>query len=334
MLTHIAPSETLGHPPLFVVGCGRSGTTMLRLMLDSHPDLAIPGEGHFIPFSQKILHEFVGPNGELDSEALARRLINTVHFRRWAVPDEVAMGRVRALRDPDFAGVVEALYMSYAELHGKVRWGDKTPIYVRHIPLLAELFPAARFVHVIRDGHDVALSYLSVPWGPATIWEVAQKWKRDVSAGRAGGEDLGPKRYLEIRYEDLVADPGAELSRLCSFGDLPFDERMLSYHDDADRRLQVQPASTEFHRSATKPPTAGIRDWRNQMPQAHVEAFEALAGDTLLEFGYEVRRPVASRTRRAEAAFRDRLLDLRIAGSRKKNRALRKWSRATDVSSD
>lgn len=324
----------VGHPPLFVVGCGRSGTTMLRLMLDSHPDLAIPGEGHFIPFTHKILHRFVGPEGELDVGALARRLIDTVHFRRWDVPDDVALGRVRALRDADFPGVVEALYMSYADINGKVRWGDKTPIYVRHIPLLAELFPSARFVHVIRDGHDVALSYLSVPWGPSTIWEVAQKWKRDVSAGRSAGDSLGPGRYLEIRYEDLIADPGAELERLCSFAALPFDERMLNYYNDAGSRLQVQPASTEWHRSATKPPTAGIRDWRSQMPPEQVEAFEALAGETLLELGYEMQTPVATRTRRAEAAFRDKLLDLRTAGSRTKNRALRRWSGGANVSSD
>jgi hypothetical protein len=334
MRARTGANESAGHPPLFVVGCGRSGTTMLRLMLDTHPDLAIPGEGHFIPFTHKILHRFVGPEGQLDSEALTHRLLNTVHFRRWGVPDEMALRRVRALHRADFAGIVEALYLSYADLTGKARWGDKTPIYVRHIPLLAELFPSARFIHVIRDGHDVALSYLSVPWGPSTIWEVAQKWSRDTSAGRSAGGYLEPHRYLEIRYEDLVSDTEIELERLCSFGDLRFDERMLDYHSDAGVRLQVQPAKTRFHRSATRPPTAGIRDWRSQMSEGQIEAFEALAGNTLLEFGYEVRRPIATKTRRAEAALRDKLLDLRTAGSRTKNRALRKWSGVTNPPSD
>jgi hypothetical protein len=334
MRGRMGAEQSAEHPPLFVVGCGRSGTTMLRLMLDTHPDLAIPGEGHFIPFTHKILHRFVGAEGQLDSEALTHRLINTVHFRRWGVPDEMVLRRVRALHDADFPSIVEALYMSYADLRGKARWGDKTPIYVRHLPLLAELFPSARFIHVIRDGHDVALSYLSVPWGPSTIWEVAQKWSRDTSTGRSAGGNLGPYRYLEIRYEQLVSDPETELKRLCSFGDLSFDKQMLDYHSDAGGRLQVQPASTEFHRSATKPPTTGIRDWRSQMSSAQVEAFEALAGDALLELGYEVRKPIATKTRRAEAALRDKLLDLRTAGSRTKNRALRKWSGVTNSPSE
>jgi hypothetical protein len=316
-------------PPLFIVGCGRSGTTMLRLMLDSHPDMAIPGEGHFIPFTHKILDRFRRSDGSLDAEGLGRRLIDTVHFRRWEVPDEVALRRIRALRNPEFPAVVEALYMSYADMTGKTRWGDKTPIYVRHIPLLADLFPTARFVQVIRDGHDVALSYLSVPWGPSTIWEVAQKWRRDVTTGRSSGEKLGPERYLEVRYEDLIAGPGAQLERICSFAELSFDDRMLDYHKDAGSRLQVQSASTEFHRSATKPPTVGIRDWRSQMPPSQIEAFEALTRDTLVDLGYEVQTPATSGARRVEAAFRDKLLDLRVAGSRTKNRALKRWSNAT-----
>jgi Sulfotransferase family len=326
--------RAIGHPPIFVVGCGRSGTTMLRLMLDTHPELAIPGEGHFIPFTHKILHRFVGPEGRLDTEALTHRLISTVHFRRWGVPDEMALRRVRALHDPDFPSIVEALYLSYADLTGKSRWGDKTPIYVQHIPLLAELFPAARFIHVIRDGHDVAMSYLSVPWGPSTIWEVAKKWSRDASTGRRAGGKLGPYRYLEIRYEELVAHSETVLKRLCSFGSLSFDRQMLDYHSNAGGRLQVRLASKKYHRSATKPVTAGIRDWRSQMPKSQIEAFEALAGDTLMEFGYELWRPTASRTRRAEAALRDKLLDLRVAGSRTKNRALRKWSGVSNLSSD
>jgi hypothetical protein len=331
---HESTTGTTDYPPLFVVGCGRSGTTMLRLMLDSHPQLAIPGEGHFIPYTHKILRRFITPEGTLDAEAVAVRIMRTTHFRRWEVPDEVALRRVRKLSNPNFGDVVEALYMSYADLHGKLRWGDKTPIYVRRIPLLAELFGSARFVHVIRDGHDVALSYLSVPWGPSTIWEVAQKWTRDVSAGRLAGEALGPRRYLEIRYEDLVASPEVELTRLCEFGDLPFERRMLDYHSDAGTRLQVQPNTTEFHRSATKPPTAGMRDWRTQMPASQVEAFEAVAGGLLQQLGYERRNAALTRAGRAQAATHGKLLDLKAAGSKAKKRVLRARSSNTEVLPD
>jgi hypothetical protein len=309
------------HPPLFVVGCGRSGTTMLRLMLDSHPDLAIPGEGHFITYNHKIKRRFMTPQG-LDAEALARRIIGTIHFARWEVPEEFALSRVRALQDPGFADVVEALYMSYADFKGKVRWGDKTPIYVLQIPLLARLWPSARFVHVIRDGHDVALSYLSVPWGPSTIWQVARKWVRDVTAGRDAGAALGPDRYLEVRYEDLISSPEAELQKICALADLPFTSQMLNYHNDAGTRLQVQPETTEYHRSATKPPTKGMRDWRVQMSPAQINAFEAVAGDLLATLGYERWNSTVSIAKRAEVAARWKLLDLKAAGSKAKKKVL------------
>ena len=314
------------HPPVFVVGCGRSGTTMLRLMLDSHPDLAIPGEGHFIPFAYRGRHKHIS-GGLLDAEGLARKIMRGLHFRRWEVPSELVLDRVRALENPNFASVVEALYMSYAELHGKVRWGDKTPVYVRVIPLLAELFPAAVFIHVIRDGRDVALSYLSVPWGPTSIWQAARKWKKDVSAGRGAAADLGAARYVELRYENLVADPSAELRRLCSFAGLSFEERMLGYHSDAVDRLQAGPGAADYHRSAFAPPTAGLRDWRTQMAPADVESFEAVAGDLLSELGYERRRSVVTRAKRAEVAARGNLLAARTVGSKLKKKLLREGVR-------
>jgi len=308
-----------GYPPLFVVGCGRSGTTMLRLMLDSHPDLAIPGEGHFIPFAYRKLPAFTSPAG-LDAEGLARQIMRGLHFRRWQVPVEFVIDRVRGLENPDFSSVVEALYMSYAEFHGKVRWGDKTPVYVRLIPMLADLFPTARFIHMIRDGRDVALSYLSVPWGPTTVWEA------DVSAGRAAGASLGDDRYLEVRYEDLVADPSGELQKLCSSSALDFDTRMLAYHRDAIDRLQCGPDATEYHRSAATPPSQGLRDWRSQMKASDVASFEAVAGETLTQLGYERRLPAVTRAKQAEVFARSAALDIKIAGSKVKKRAFRRFA--------
>jgi hypothetical protein len=294
---------------------------MLRLMLDSHPSLAIPGEGHFIPYARKRLRRFKSPDG-VDGEGLARTIVRGLHFQRWNIPTEFVLERVRALKDPGFADVIELFYLSYAEFHGKSRWGDKTPLYVRFIPMLADLFPEARFVHVIRDGRAVALSYMSIPWGPSTVWQAAAKWRADVTAGRRAGDSLGRDRYIEVRYEDLVSDPQLELRKICDFSALEFDEAMLTYHEDALRRLQCGPDATDFHRSAAAPPTAGLRDWRSQMPAADVEAFEAVAGAELAQLGYERRSPDVSRFKRIEVFTRARAIDLKVAGSKMKKRAL------------
>lgn len=299
-------------PPVFVVGCGRSGTTLLRLMLDSHPDLAIPGESHFVPTLWRARGHYIA-DGVLDVDRLVGAIVRSREFHQWGVPEELARRRVQDLRPTTFGGVLEAVYLAYADHRGKRRWGDKTPQYVRIIPLLHELFPDARFVHIIRDGRDVALSYLSVPWGPRDIWTAARKWRRDVSAGRTAGSALGPERYLEITYERLVAEPKQTLEEVCAFAALPFDERMLQHHRDADRRLEAPADETEFHAASTRAVTSGLRDWRSQMSPAHVMSFEAVAGPLLSDLGYERRHvslPVGSRIR---AALRMRALDVSVA---------------------
>ncbi|MBI4259824.1 MAG: sulfotransferase [Actinobacteria bacterium] len=305
------PSPPAG-PPVFVVGCGRSGTTMFRLMLDSHPEVAVPGESHFVPGLWRRRRRYVR-DGRLDPRALAAALVATPHFGNWGIPAGAVWRRVDALEGAGFPEVVEAAFMAYADRHGKVRWGDKTPIYVLSIPLLARLFPGARFVHLIRDGRDVALSYLSVPWGPESIWDAAAKWRRDVGAGIRDGRPLGAERYLEVGYDDLVADPEGVLARVCAFAGLEYSPRMLEYHRDGEERIQSPPSGVPFHARAARPPTRGARDWRTEMAEADVMAFEAAAGDLLEELGFERRHERLPAGIRAQAAAR--LAGIRTRGA-------------------
>ncbi|MEX2459647.1 MAG: sulfotransferase [Actinomycetota bacterium] len=275
----------MGETPFFVVGCGRSGSTMLRLMLDAHPELAVPGESHFIPPLWRSRRRYVR-GGRLDATGLARDIARTPHFGHWKIPAEPFFARVEALEDATFAGVVEQAFLANAEHHGKRRWADKTPIYVRRVELLAELWPEARFVHLIRDGRDVALSYLGVPWGPRSVSRAAWKWRRDVSAGRAAGPVLGADRYLELRYEELVADPGEALRRLCGFVELEFHPSMLEHHAVVDRDRLAPATGIPFHARAAGPVEARARDWRTDMAPRDVAGFEAVAGGLLEDLGY------------------------------------------------
>jgi len=159
------------------------------------------------------------------------------------------------------------------------RYADKTPHYVSHLSLLAARFPEARFVHVVRDGRDVALSLLEVPWGPDTIKEAALHWRRRVLEGRAAG--LPGNRYREVRYEALVADPERELRALTAWLELDYDASMLAY---PDRALTVP--HPEHHRRLGLAPTPGLRDWRRDIDSDDAARFEAVAGDALAELGY------------------------------------------------
>lgn len=277
------PAEPAG-PPFFVVAAARSGTTLLRVMLDRHPMLAIPGEGHFIPHLWSTRERY-GRSGVVERpEVWLTDLAKHPSFRFWNLPIEDVRVELDGRTALGFAEAVDAAYRAYARKAGKPRWADKTPDYIDHLPLLADLFPAARFVHMIRDGRDVALSTIDLKRFHRRAATCAHFWSRQVGGAMRQGKELGPDRYLELRYEDLLDEPERELRRLCAFVDLPFEEALLE-HDEHD--LEKLPERFRpIHSRLALPPTKGLRDWRSQMPPSEVAEFEAVAGAQLSAAGY------------------------------------------------
>jgi hypothetical protein len=184
----------------------------------------------------------------------------------------------------------------YAEQQGKRRWGDKTPNYVRLIPVIAGLLPEARFISVVRDGRDVALSIISMWWGPSSIEEAAAWWQELVLAARAAARS---QPCVQVRYEDLVQDPQRELKRLCQFIELDYRPQMLQTRTRAREYLDQlhdltdPPVSAAARRSINlqlaEPPSAShVGRWRSDMSDEDRRRFEAIAGHTLEALGYEV----------------------------------------------
>jgi Sulfotransferase family len=308
--------------PVFIVGCGRSGTTMLMLMLDRHPQLAIPTESHFIMHQWRQRRSMVA-GGSFQADVLTKRILQSDHFRRWDVPEEIVWHNVHALDKPGFADVIRAVFLAYAATQGKPRWGDKTPVYVHELDLLARLFPDARFIHIIRDGRDVALSYSShesAPWGPMNVSQAALKWRRDVNAGRRSGALLGGSRYIEVRYESLVDDAQGQLEAVCRFLDLPFEQAMLKPDERGELKLRhyLRHNRPAYSRSL-EAPIRGARDWRWQMPASDARDFESVAGDLLTLLEYERRFPHISPLRRVRASGQILTYDLHRLGSRTKS---------------
>jgi hypothetical protein len=149
------------------------------------------------------------------------------------------------------------------------------------------MFPEGRFIHLIRDGRNGALSYVKERFGPKTVGEAAIWWKRAVVTGRNAGKRLGDGRYREIRYETLVESPEATLRDLSEFIDVSFNEGMLRYFDRADDFLSGPDLDASAHQNLRRAPTANIRDWREEMSREDVAVFESIAGDLLSELGYE-----------------------------------------------
>jgi Sulfotransferase family len=287
-------------PPLIVLGVRRSGTTLLRVMLDRNPALAVPDESYFVPQLARRHRGRIDPTAFVDD---LRRLPTLVE---WELSPDAVGSRLRV--GMSVGEAIRAVFEAYAAERGKPRWGDKTPLYMQSLPLLERLFPEARYVHLVRDGRDAALSFLAVPegimttgWGhPRDAAGFACQWASEVHAGRALGERVGRERYLEVRYEALVAGPEAELRRVCDFARLDYDDAMLGYVGQTDA------ARKEHQRRLEEPPRVGVRNWRTEMPPTDIAAFEAIAGDLLAELGHEVSRPGRDRRRLAAYAAKTR----------------------------
>lgn len=296
----MSTSERALSPAPFVVGVNRSGTTLLRLMLDAHPDLAIPPETHFVP---ELIETFgAGPAepGRMAAAIAAGREWSDFGFSE----DELAAA-ISAEAATGAAGAVRAFFRLYAHRAGKPRWGDKTPAYGRSMTAIAGTLPEARFVHVIRDGRDVLLSIREHSDRRRPAERVAERWRSRVVDAREQARSL--PHYREVRFERLVSDPEPVLREICELIALPWSPAMLAHHRGAATRMEEMrrelPPSAERQalgverrmathaRAVEAPDPTRAERWRRDLSDEDRRRFESVAGELLQELGYETGEP-------------------------------------------
>jgi hypothetical protein len=267
--------------PVFIVGMNGSGTTMLLDCLGRHPELyAFPEETRLIPYLMAREASY----GDLSMDENFRRLWDEVRslpvFREANGNVPVPLPDNWRDRRRGLASILDAVFRHFAANQGKLRWAEKTPQHVQHIEALAAMFPRARFLHVIRDGRDCAVSFHR-RWfrrPELTIF----RWKKVVAMGMAQGGKIGPSRYLEVRYEDLTAHPEPALRAICGFLDLPFDAAVL----ESDQPYLVADPGGDG---------GGLRvnsgKWQRYFSERTRERLERIAGGMLARCGYETTRP-------------------------------------------
>lgn len=282
-------------PAPFIVGVGRSGTTLLRLMLDAHPEICIPPETGFIP---AVL------NHSGNSTEARREFVKVItEFETWPDFNFSSEEFYHAVNtDPfELSAGIRAFYWLYAARFAKRRWGDKTPAYSGQMTRIEAVLPEAHFIHVIRDGRDVALSVRPLWFAPGKdVRTIARDWKYRIEEARYLGRSC--RHYLEIHYENLVRHVESELRNICEFIDLGYHPAMLEYFKGAQNRLaeittRYRPDGTLLiskeerlfnHRFTSSPPDCSrIFRWKREMTQEEQREFEEEAGDLLKNLGYE-----------------------------------------------
>lgn len=282
----MANISTLNQRPIFIVGAARSGTTLMRFMISQHPRIYIPPQSGFIPLLFR----------NAPTSPMSRR--RTIHsfqhifksrpfIKHWRLEHPCPDDFLNCLPDFSPASLLNAVYSQYAQQYGADRWGDKTPIYTGHIDLINKIFPQAQFIHIIRDGRDVALSliktYKSKIW--VDIYFSTVNWKHYVSLALTSARQLGADQYLEVRYEQLTADPEGQLKRICDYLGEEYVPAMSRPHELAREVV----SATNIHARTRQPVTTQrTGKWKREMASADLRLFQAVAGDLLEALAYSV----------------------------------------------
>ncbi|MBT0585683.1 sulfotransferase family protein [Alteromonas oceanisediminis] len=267
--------------PVFIVGSQRSGTTMLRLMLNSHSDLLVPFEFDFLSVAKTYSDKMLNSSEQVEA---FNALKNEYYAKKGGVLDEVNWES----RDVSlsFSELFCSSMDAAAKIKGKQYWAIKTPGYHTKMDQLWRLFPDCKIVHIVRDGRAVAASQQNISWGDKDIIRIAKNWSHDIEMAHRMGAMI-PNNYLEVRYETLVKDPEKTLLSISRFLSLDYQSGMLNYHESASK--EVPQESLKWHKnSVSKPQVEKINEWKSKLKDYDIKIFQDYAKSSLELFEYEI----------------------------------------------
>lgn len=289
--------------PLFIVGMPRSGTKLLRGLLNRHPRIGVlRNETEFLPWLAHRFARFGDLRRRARFDAFYAEMLRHSYFRFQSEQGRlIDAGRWHAAcAEFSAAGVFEALMRAEVDAprgSGRI-WGDKSPSYIDDLPLLRQLYPAARVLHIVRDVRDYCLS-MNKAWGKDML-RAAQRWADGVRKARRDGASLGAD-YLELRYEDLLARTEPELRRVCAFLGVAFEPQMLTLTKSTENLGDARGASRVLADNRGK--------FHHAMAPETLARVEEIAGPVLVECRYELSLPL--RPARRLSALEMRLAQLR-----------------------
>lgn len=273
--------------PIFIIGTERSGTNLLRLILNEHAAIAVPHPPHIMKLFTPLLPLY----GDLTDDSNFRTLIADVcrmvdlHPYPW----EITLDRELVFHEAsarELICIYFAIYDQYLQHTGKERWCCKSTFMIDHVADILRFHPDARFIFMTRDGRDVAVSAKSSIFNHYHVYYSAKRWQREQRTGLHWLDKLPDAQIMLLKYEDLTAAPGKKVKALCTFLNLPFDEKMLEYH-----RLQEAKKSGSLSISweNTAKPVMADNDgkFRKQLSEQEILLFEAIACNELRELGYQ-----------------------------------------------
>ena len=283
--TLVPQPSSASRPPFFIVGSDRSGTTMLRLILDRASD------GPSIPPETMFITDFSGVRraGELGDHAAAVAFAERVwahpRVQLWELEGTPPLPPEGLTHEEAYRWGIEQPYLAYMRRDGKHWWSDKTPPHIDHVDLLADLFPGAKFVELVRDGRDVSLSITGLPFGGNNAWTTAKRWASCIRTGEVQ-RAARPDQVILVRYEDLVTQADVEVRRISEFLEIEYDADMLAVEKTDVSKLQ-RDQKDWFSNLWGGINQNAMGKWRKKMSERDQRIFLAAAGPELALHGYD-----------------------------------------------
>ncbi|MGA5300379.1 sulfotransferase family protein [Nucisporomicrobium flavum] len=273
--------------PVFVVGCPRSGTTMLQLMLHAHRRLAVPPETRFVLEAYRRRRAFGDLADVTGRDRLARWIVGReqTRFADLGLDAEDTIRRITT--GPGTLGAAFAtVFQAYADRFGKARWGDKRPAYLQNLDVILRLFPDAQIINVIRDGRACVASLKEMTWHREDVPGTVAAWARAVDEAHRAARRLPANQWHSLRYEDLVADPHRELTGICAFLGEDYDPAMTRPSAVADVAV---PAFKTWHEHTHEPVTTRrVESWRRRLTAEEIALCETALASRLRACGYDL----------------------------------------------
>jgi len=276
--------------PIFIVGAPRSGTSMLRVMLNRHPNIAICDETYFFYYVYLRRRAF----GDLQN----------INNRKILVDRYLSIRRIRS-QQLDLPGLSTALMQNgntypafflslinyYADCQGKLRCGEKTPQHALYTDLLCDWYPGCKIIHIIRDPRDVVASLMRMPWASKNVTVNALSWLKYIRGAHRASQR---PNYLLVHYENVVHDPEAAIDSICTFLGETYNPDILATTGQSN----VQNVSKEwwFQRATKQVEKDRIGLWQQELDADQVSMVEWILGSYMDKFGY-VRYSANSRVR-------------------------------------
>lgn len=287
--------------PFFILANPRSGSSLFRIICECNKNLTVPPESGFLLWWHKKYSAY--SINDLHNKAFIDQLIvdilSSKKIETWELSKDKLTEFIIKNQPQDYASLASLVYYFYAYSRGKSPkiWGDKNNYYIQHLDKLLSLYPKAKFIHLIRDGRDVACSYRDLkklkstsvyaPNLPFDIIEIANEWVTNIKKIDAFTSQLPKSQSLALKYEDVVSNLHKSAQQVCDFLAVDFDTNMLSYYTH-NKNLALEPKQTLDWKKKTlqRPDISNIGKYLKELSEEKIADFDSIAKPVLKQYGY------------------------------------------------